>query len=93
MTNLPVHTFPTDDGGVAMKCPTEIAIDDRREAELAKLGLMPILHRKNTDIAAFIGAQSLQKPAGVLTTPTRPPTPTSRPACPTSSRSAASRTT
>ena len=62
VTNLPVHTFPTDDGGVAMKCPTEIAIDDRREAELAKLGLMPILHRKNTDIAAFIGAQSLQKP-------------------------------
>ncbi|PDT81721.1 type VI secretion system contractile sheath large subunit [Sinorhizobium sp. BJ1] len=58
--NLPVHTFPTDDGTVAMKCPTEVAIDDRREAELAKLGLMPILHRKNTDIAAFIGAHSLQ---------------------------------
>ena len=58
--NLPVHTFPTDDGSVAMKCPTEIAIDDRREAELAKLGLMPILHRKNTDVAAFIGAHSLQ---------------------------------
>jgi type VI secretion system protein ImpC len=58
--NLPVHTFPTDDGSVSMKCPTEIAIDDRREAELAKLGLMPILHRKNTDIAAFIGAHSLQ---------------------------------
>lgn len=62
VTNLPVHTFPTDDGGVAMKCPTEIAIDDRREKELADLGLMPVLHRKNTDIAAFIGAQSLQKP-------------------------------
>jgi len=62
VTNLPVHTFPTDDGGVAMKCPTEIAIDDRREKELADLGLMPILHRKNTDIAAFIGAQSLNKP-------------------------------
>lgn len=58
--NLPVHTFPTDDGSVAMKCPTEIAIDDRREAELAKLGMMPILHRKNTDVAAFIGAHSLQ---------------------------------
>ncbi|ABA81081.1 type VI secretion system contractile sheath large subunit [Rhodobacter sphaeroides] len=58
--NLPVHTFPTDDGSVAMKCPTEIAIDDRREAELARLGMMPILHRKNTDIAAFIGAHSLQ---------------------------------
>jgi type VI secretion system protein ImpC len=58
--NLPVHTFPTDDGSVAMKCPTEIAIDDRREAELAKLGMMPILHRKNTDVAAFIGAHTLQ---------------------------------
>ncbi len=60
VTNLPVHSFPTDDGSVAMKCPTEIAIDDRREAELAKLGMMPILHRKNTDLAAFIGAHSLQ---------------------------------
>ena len=60
---LPVHTFPTDDGGVDMKCPTEIAITDRREAELAKNGFMPLLHRKNSDFAAFIGAQSLQKPA------------------------------
>ena len=61
--NLPTHTFPTDDGGVDMKCPTEIAISDRREAELAKNGFMPLLHRKNTDVAAFIGAQSVQKPA------------------------------
>lgn len=60
--NLPTHTFPTDDGGVDMKCPTEIAISDRREAELAKNGFMPLIHRKNTDIAAFIGAQSMQKP-------------------------------
>lgn len=60
---LPAHTFPTDDGGVDMKCPTEIAISDRREAELAKNGFMPLLHRKNSDFAAFIGAQSLQKPA------------------------------
>ena len=60
---LPVHTFPTDDGGVDMKCPTEIAISDRREAELAKNGFMPLIHRKNSDFAAFIGAQSLQKPA------------------------------
>jgi type VI secretion system protein ImpC len=61
--NLPVHTFPTDDGGVDMKCPTEIAITDRREHELARLGMMPLSHWKNTDYAAFIGAQSLQKPA------------------------------
>ena len=60
---LPAHTFPTDDGGVDMKCPTEIAIADRREAELAKNGFMPLIHRKNSDMAAFIGAQSLHKPA------------------------------
>jgi type VI secretion system protein ImpC len=60
---LPAHTFPTDDGGVDMKCPTEIAISDRREAELASCGFMPLIHRKNSDTAAFIGAQSLQKPA------------------------------
>ena len=60
---LPTHTFPTDDGGVDMKCPTELAISDRREAELAKNGFMPLVHKKNSDFAAFIGAQSLQKPA------------------------------
>ncbi len=61
--NLPTHTFPSDDGGVDQKCPTEIAISDRREAELAKNGMMPLIHRKNSDIAAFVGAQSLHKPA------------------------------
>src|SRR6476620_2047561 len=60
--DLPAHTFPTDDGGVDLKCPTEIAISDRREAELAKSGLIPLIHRKNTDRAAFIGAQSIYKP-------------------------------
>ena len=59
---LPCHSFPTDDGGMDMKCPTEIAITDRREAELAKNGLMPLSHWRNTDYAVFIGAQSLQKP-------------------------------
>ncbi len=63
VANLPTYTFPTDDGGVDMKCPTEIAISDRREAELAKCGLMPLLHKKNSDFAAFIGAQSLHQPA------------------------------
>ena len=63
VANLPTHSFPTDDGGVDMKCPTEVSIADRREAELAKAGFMPLIHRKNSDFAAFIGAQSLQKPA------------------------------
>ena len=59
---LPLHTFPTDDGGVDQKCPTEIAISDRREAELSKAGLLSLIHRKNSDFAAFIGSQSLNKP-------------------------------
>lgn len=60
--NLPTHTFTTDEGSVDMKCPTEIAITDRREAELSKAGLISLVHRSNTDKAAFIGAQSLYKP-------------------------------
>ena len=59
---LPVHTFPTDDGDVAMKTPTEIAISDRREFELSNLGFMPLLHSKNRDFAVFMGSQSCQKP-------------------------------
>ena len=60
---LPTHSFPTDDGGIDMTCPTEIGITDRREAELAKAGFMPLVHKKNSDLAAFIGAQSLHQPA------------------------------
>lgn len=67
VANLPTHTFATDDGGVDLKCPTEIAIPDRREAELAKSGLIPLIHRKNTDKAAFIGAQSLYRPKKMST--------------------------
>jgi type VI secretion system protein ImpC len=60
---LPTHIFPTDDGGVDMKCPTEIGISDRLETMLAKNGFMPLIHRKNSDFAAFIAAQTLQEPA------------------------------
>jgi type VI secretion system protein ImpC len=59
--DLPTHTFKTDDGEVALKCPTEIAITDRREKELNDLGFIPLVHCKNTDYAAFFGAQSAQK--------------------------------
>ncbi len=59
---LPTHTFPTDDGGVAMKCPTEVAITDRREAELSANGFLPLLHWKNTDYAVFLGGQTVNKP-------------------------------
>ena len=59
---LPTHTFTTDDGEVALKCPTEIAITDRREKELADLGFIPLVHCKGTDYAAFFSTQSVQKP-------------------------------
>lgn len=59
--NLPTHTFKTDEGEVALKCPAEIAITDRREKELSDLGFIPLVHCKNTDYAAFFGAQSTQK--------------------------------
>ncbi|MEW6518198.1 MAG: type VI secretion system contractile sheath large subunit [Thermodesulfobacteriota bacterium] len=59
---LPVHTFKTDEGDVALKCPTEIAITDRREKELADLGFVPLLHCKGTDYAAFFSTQSVNKP-------------------------------
>jgi type VI secretion system protein ImpC len=60
--DLPVHTFDTDRGGRAMKCPTEIAIPWWRELELSNLGFVPLVHWKDTDYAAFVGTQTCQKP-------------------------------
>lgn len=60
--NLPSHIFLSDDGDPDQKCPTEIGITDRREAELSKLGFLPLCHYKNTDHAVFFGAQTAQKP-------------------------------
>jgi type VI secretion system protein ImpC len=60
--DLPVHTFPTDDGDIAVKCPSEIAITDRRELELSTLGFLPVCWSKNNDFAVFLGAQSCNKP-------------------------------
>lgn len=59
---LPSHVFMSDDGDLDQKCPTEIGITDRREAELSKLGFLPLCHYKNTDFAVFFGAQTTQKP-------------------------------
>ena len=59
---LPVLSFPTADGAVDVKCSTEIALSERREADLAQAGLIPLVHRKHTGTAAFISAQSLQMP-------------------------------
>lgn len=61
VNDLPVHLTTTDDGDIDMQCPTEVAITDRREAELSGLGFMPLSHYKNTDYAVFFGGQTSQK--------------------------------
>lgn len=60
--SLPVHVFKSDDGDTDAKCPTEVPITDRREAELSNLGFLPLCHYKNQDYAVFFGAQTAQKP-------------------------------
>lgn len=59
---LPAHTFRTDEGDIALKCPTEIAITDRREKELSDMGFISLVHCKGTDKAAFFGGQTVNKP-------------------------------
>ncbi len=59
---LPTHVFTSDDGDPDLKCPSEVGITDRREAELSKLGFLPLCHFKNTDYSVFFGAQTVQKP-------------------------------
>lgn len=61
VNNLPTHTFKTDDGEVALKCPTEVAITDRNEKVLSDLGFISLVHCKNTDYAAFFSGQSAQR--------------------------------
>ena len=62
VSDLPTHNFISDDGDADAKCPTEVGITDRREAELSNLGFLPLCHYKNTDHAVFFGAQSTQAP-------------------------------
>lgn len=57
-----MHVFTSDDGDLDLKCPTEVGITDRRDAELGKLGFLPLCHYKNTDYAVFFGAQTAHKP-------------------------------
>ncbi len=59
---LPVLTFPTADGDVDRRCSTELALSERREAELSHNGFIPLVHHKGSDVATFVGVPSLQKP-------------------------------
>ncbi|MDP3372140.1 MAG: type VI secretion system contractile sheath large subunit [Candidatus Paracaedibacteraceae bacterium] len=60
--NLPAYSFKTTAGDVSLKCPTEVAITDRREKELSDQGFIALCHCKGTDYAAFFGAQTVQRP-------------------------------
>lgn len=60
---LPAYAFPSDEGGYELICPTEVAISDRREQELTDTGFLPLVYRKNSDFAAFIGSGTLHSPA------------------------------
>lgn len=62
VSGLPAHTFDTDEGDIALKCPTEVSLTDRREKELSDLGFISLVHCKDTDFAAFFGGQTTQKP-------------------------------
>lgn len=60
--DLPTHVFKTGEGDAELKCPTETVVPDRREKELADAGLIPLVHCKGRDYAAFFSVQSVQKP-------------------------------
>lgn len=60
--NLPAYTFPSADGDIILKCPTEVSITDRREKELSDLGFISVCHCKGTDYACFFGGQTAQEP-------------------------------
>ncbi|MGY4494284.1 type VI secretion system contractile sheath large subunit [Pseudomonas sp. TE3610] len=61
VAGLPAHTFRTSSGDISLKCPTEVAITDRREKELNDLGFIALCHKKNTDLAVFFGGQTTNK--------------------------------
>lgn len=89
---LPAHTFRTSSGDLSLKCPTEVAITDRREKELNDLGFISLCHKKNSDVAVFLAARPPTRPGS--TTPTRPtPTRACRRCCRTCWRHRASPTT
>ena len=88
---LPVHNFKTESGDIAMKCPTETPVSDRREKELADLGFVPLVHCKGTDYAAFFSVQSAQKAKSTIPMRQRR-TRAFRRSCRTSSRCRASPT-
>jgi type VI secretion system protein ImpC len=59
--NLPIFYYTKPNGDFIIKCPTEIAITDRRELELSKNGFISLCYAKNQNYAVFFSGQSCQK--------------------------------
>lgn len=59
---LEIPSFETDDRGVATIFPAEVTIEDRQEAELGELGLIPMVRANGTSLAVFCGNASAQRP-------------------------------
>ena len=51
------------DGEQRSVCATEVAVDERRRAELADAGLLPIVSRTDLGVAVFMSATVLNRPA------------------------------
>ncbi|MCP1117730.1 type VI secretion system contractile sheath large subunit [Robbsia andropogonis] len=60
---LAAHVFKTDEGDMALKCPAEVAITDRREKELSDMGFVALVSAKGENSATFFGSQTVNKPA------------------------------
>jgi len=62
VSKLPLHTYTTEHGDAQNKCPTEVNLPDDFDAEFARLGFLPLIHYKDTDVAVFMGGQTARKP-------------------------------
>lgn len=59
---LPTYSYVSPSGERVMQCPTEVAITERRERELAELGFIPLVYYKGTEKAVFFSINSPNLP-------------------------------
>jgi type VI secretion system ImpC/EvpB family protein len=62
VTGLASLNYGTDANGVAERGSTEVSISDLREAELCRLGFVPLSNCKGTSYSVFYSNQSVHEP-------------------------------
>lgn len=67
VTDLPVHSFNTDQMGVALKSSVEVTVDDLLQDELSYYGLIPVCPCKDTQYSVFYSNASVNNPASLDT--------------------------